>query len=559
MAEIFPPPARPAASTVVTTITEAAIQAAITKGGSIAVVGTGTLELIGGWDLPDKDVSITLDPRITFDLAAHSVRVFKVPAATLTARRKYVINNLRVTGGNTNSQYIVHFDDAGGLAEIFIQYYYFTGMKRVVWFEDGDTANYLQAARVVFSDGKNLPPSGAANPGLESTTAADSYSFPAEMKLIRSDWTDHANPTRGYIFNVDFDISLQDSKFSLADGTSKCDGLTAINSTIQGATDESTCILECNYKSVATDFSEPCMVAGLTLQKCQPHFMREAYILDGIHLDLQASISLRANGLCCRNLANLDASHTQPTRYVEITGDDCSLVDCRFRMSNAGIVAAVRNYGLRVRGLGLTFSTSGGTPKTWDDVNPGTGDFTQLDGCVGLGVGAGPVLGTNSRVDGVHVGNTAATVPQAHGVGRLTTNTTAVGNVGGGTDDLMTYAIPANALDIVGRTIEVLCKGRTANNATGKTITFVVGSQTVLTTALTASIVGQWEVLVTIVKTGTDTQDISARTLQGATLIFDQEFTAGTQDDGAAITVKMTGAAGANDDIVQELMIVKVS
>ncbi len=139
----------------------------------------------------------------------------------------------------------------------------------------------------------------------------------------------------------------------------------------------------------------------------------------------------------------------------------------------------------------------------------------------------------------------------------LSVNVTAVGNVGAGTDDLMTYAIPANFFSANGRAVRVTARGRTTNNANGKTLTFVVGSQTVLTTALTTSIAGQWEVVCEIVRTGSNTQDVIARTLQGATLIFDQENTAGTQTDSATITVKCTGAATSDNDIIQESMIVE--
>lgn len=138
--------------------------------------------------------------------------------------------------------------------------------------------------------------------------------------------------------------------------------------------------------------------------------------------------------------------------------------------------------------------------------------------------------------------------------GTLDINVTAVGNVDAGTDDLMTYALPANSLSANLKAVRVTARGTTANNGNAKTLTFNVGSQTVLTTSLTASIAGQWEILVYIVRTGTGTQDISARLLQGATVIIDQEFTAGTQDETAAITLKCTGAATTTNDIVQELM-----
>lgn len=142
--------------------------------------------------------------------------------------------------------------------------------------------------------------------------------------------------------------------------------------------------------------------------------------------------------------------------------------------------------------------------------------------------------------------------------GVATINTTAVGNVGAGTDDLMTYSLPANALSANGKGIRITAWGTTANNANAKTVTLEWGdAATVLTTALTASIVGQWRITATVIRTGASTQDVSAMLVQGATVIVDQEQTAATQTDTAAIQIAVTGTATANNDIVQEGLLVE--
>lgn len=140
----------------------------------------------------------------------------------------------------------------------------------------------------------------------------------------------------------------------------------------------------------------------------------------------------------------------------------------------------------------------------------------------------------------------------------LNVNVTAVGNVGGGTDDLISYSVPANTLYTNGKTIRVTAWGTTANNANAKTLTLNVGSQAVVSTGLTTNLAGMWRIEALIVRTGASTQDIVASTTQGATVIFDQELTAGTQTDTSAITIKCTGAATTNDDIVQEGLLVEL-
>ncbi len=140
----------------------------------------------------------------------------------------------------------------------------------------------------------------------------------------------------------------------------------------------------------------------------------------------------------------------------------------------------------------------------------------------------------------------------------LTVSSSAVGNINTGTDDLISYTMPANVLAADGKTLRIKAWGSTVNNANTKQLTLNWGSQVVCNTALTQSIAGMWEVEATIIRTGGNTQDVVARCLQGATLIFDQELTGGTQTDTAQIIVKMTGTATTTNDIVQEGLVVEV-
>src|SRR5687767_12752958 len=80
------------------------------------------------------------------------------------------------------------------------------------------------------------------------------------------------------------------------------------------------------------------------------------------------------------------------------------------------------------------------------------------------------------------------------GSGALTVKTTAVGNVGAGTDDLQTYDLPASVLGVDGRCLRITAWGTTANNVNAKTVTMAFGSQTVMTQALTTSIAGTWRI-----------------------------------------------------------------
>ena len=143
-------------------------------------------------------------------------------------------------------------------------------------------------------------------------------------------------------------------------------------------------------------------------------------------------------------------------------------------------------------------------------------------------------------------------------VGTLSVNTATVGNVGAGEDDLMTYPLPAKTLADNGRGVRVTAWGDAANNANAKTLKVYFGATEVLSTALTASQVGTWRVVMEVIRTGAATQVAIAQLNQGgATTIVDAETDSPTSDLDAAVTIKLTGTATANDDIRQFGMVVE--
>lgn len=162
---------------------------------------------------------------------------------------------------------------------------------------------------------------------------------------------------------------------------------------------------------------------------------------------------------------------------------------------------------------------------------------------------------------------TGQTLPSLTGI--LNANTTAVGNVGTGTDDLITYALPASALEAVGQSLRVRAWGTTAGNANAKTLTINFGATVVYTKALEVATAtnlqtGQWIFDMLVTRTGASTQAIvvSLRQLLGGTAAIRDEIVghgivAATETDTAAITIKCTGAATSDNDIVQSGLIVE--
>ena len=161
-------------------------------------------------------------------------------------------------------------------------------------------------------------------------------------------------------------------------------------------------------------------------------------------------------------------------------------------------------------------------------------------------------------VDGVKAKRETGGTAQPEVSATLDTEAVAVGNVGVGTDDLMTYAMPAGTLHENGRAVRIRAWGTTANNANAKTVTLAFGATTLVSTALTANQAGVWDINAIVIRTGDATQ-VAVATLNqgGATTIVDSENTSPTENLTAAVTIKCTGTATANDDISQKGLVVE--
>mgnify|MGYP001585906227 CR=1 FL=1 len=165
--------------------------------------------------------------------------------------------------------------------------------------------------------------------------------------------------------------------------------------------------------------------------------------------------------------------------------------------------------------------------------------------------------GIDSTGDVVIAMGTGAGTAKSPGVANV--NTTAVGNVGVGTDDLMTYSHPANSLSANGKGVRITAWGTAANNANAKTVTLAYGATTLVSTVLTVSHVGTWRIVGEVIRTGAATQEAIAQLNQGGTTtLVDVEQTAPAETLSGAVTIKCTGTATADNDIVQECMVVEM-
>jgi len=140
----------------------------------------------------------------------------------------------------------------------------------------------------------------------------------------------------------------------------------------------------------------------------------------------------------------------------------------------------------------------------------------------------------------------------------LTVNTTAVGNVGSGEDDLMTYAVAAGLLGTDGWGLEVLAAFVCANNANNKTIKLYFGATAIATVGADAFQNQHVAIRATIIRTAAATQVAIGEIINQSTAWAKTLYTTPGETLSGSITIKATGAATSNDDISQKLMLARL-
>lgn len=142
--------------------------------------------------------------------------------------------------------------------------------------------------------------------------------------------------------------------------------------------------------------------------------------------------------------------------------------------------------------------------------------------------------------------------------GDLYINSTAVGNVGTGDDDLMTYTVPANSLSTNNMRLTFEGWGTFGANGNSKTVKVKFGSDsfTVINGSINNN--GKWYIRGHIIRTGATTQDVfisaSDSSINGGAPAFTISTAARTLS--SANDLKLTGTGTADNDISQEGFIV---
>lgn len=141
----------------------------------------------------------------------------------------------------------------------------------------------------------------------------------------------------------------------------------------------------------------------------------------------------------------------------------------------------------------------------------------------------------------------------------LTVNSTPVGNVGTGEDNLITYSVPANMLLVNGQYLRFEMAGTFAASANNKRVRVYFGSTLLFDTgALAITAAGDWIVRGTILRTGAATQRCMTEFISNeAAMLASCDYVDATETLSGALTLKATGEATADNDIVQKFLLVE--
>ena len=161
----------------------------------------------------------------------------------------------------------------------------------------------------------------------------------------------------------------------------------------------------------------------------------------------------------------------------------------------------------------------------------------------------------NQRVDGKPGASTSQTTAIG---GILNSNSTAVGNVGGGTDDLMTYTLPANVLNITNDSIHIVAGGTFAANANSKRLICLFGSSNIIDSTALVLNGGSWHLDAWVIRTGASSEKAIA-TLQSSNslLVSTTTYSSLSESLTTTRTIKCTAAATSDNDITEELSVVE--
>lgn len=137
--------------------------------------------------------------------------------------------------------------------------------------------------------------------------------------------------------------------------------------------------------------------------------------------------------------------------------------------------------------------------------------------------------------------------------GKLVNSTiSSAANVGAGEDNLLSYSIPANTLDDNGEVLKLKALGSLAANANNKRLRLYLGGVLTYDSGNIAA-GGSWCIELEIIRITQNSQKLLVHSFP----VIDKQYSTAAVDLSTAITVQFTAEAVANNDVVQEALLVE--
>jgi len=525
--------------------TDLTIQAALdnlpAEGGTV-FIRQGTYSITSTLTVPVKPVRIIGAGRdaTRIDLGANAIAAFTYAGGGLQC-----IEDLNIKGGNVAGQIFV-----AGLANVVVK------NVDVGVSGGGEVEKFVRATNIFDIKGYNITFAPKASTGyvLEATA-------PGAISAELHNFTQGTGVPTVLAYGAGASkphIRAYDCTFALTSSTASNAGYVWLNNCyLQGPvagpvatlTTKQTRMVNCTVLTTTHEVTEgPCAISGTTygnayagnLIRLTTSVLDARIVGCSFSGDVDPGIYIDRGGTFISNCYFQGAA----ARHIDITanGANANINGCHF----------LTNYTSEaVRTAASTGTFVGNT--NCKVLETGAADYNYYSDNAGFS--GSTIIGANCRYDAVQAG---VSTLLAEGVGKANLNTTAVGNVDAGEDNLITYSLPANALYKTAAAVRITAWGTAANNGNAKTLKMYFGTQLILAYSLTASQAGLWEIVAIVGKTGSNTQDYHARLLEAPNDQIDIEQGTGAETDTAAITIKCTGEATATNDIVQEGMLVEL-
>ena len=289
---------------------------------------------------------------------------------------------------------------------------------------------------------------------------------------------------------------------------------------------------------------------------------------EGIYLRLVKRVNVTDN--------TIDTTGSQGIRLINtVLGRNITISDNKVRNVTGSAITLDYADAAIVSGNSVDIcSTNGITASNSNDVQVvgNTVKDAALRGiqiastCTGTTVAANKVVGTGASTEGIRL-DAKCTVGARNTVRgcvvmwagayawmRGAQEGAAVGNVTTAETDIYALSIPASTMVVSGETVKLKVTGSTANNANAKTIKVYFGANVIGTFMPTVSQVSEWQIEATVARTGVSAQRCHCTFRQGGTVKqYDFDFTTTNTTEGAAILLRVTGQATADNDL-QKLM-----